>query len=247
MTGHGHPVIGILGGMGPEATVDLMRRVVEATPARDDEDHLHLIVDNNPKVPSRIKALIEGTGVSPVPVLVEMTRGLNGLGVDALAIPCNTAHAYLPEIRAASRAPVLDMVALTAERIAAMELTHRRVGLLASTAVRLTGLYEKALAARGLEAVFPARQDEVLALIKAVKAKSLTAEGRAAFREIGRELLAERTDLLLIACTELSVIAEALDAGSPVLDSMQVLAEAIVAVGLGDIDFDVPEFHEARG
>ncbi len=111
------PVVGVVGGMGPEATVELMRRVIRATPARDDADHIHMIVDNNPKVPSRIKALIEGTGEDPGPTLAAMARGLEAAGADFLVIPCNTAHHYLPVIRTAVSIPVLDMIALTLDRL----------------------------------------------------------------------------------------------------------------------------------
>ena len=114
------PVIGVIGGMGPDATVDLMRRVIEATPADDDADHIRMIVDNNPKIPSRMKALIDGTGEDPAPVLAAMARGFETAGADVLVIPCNTAHHYLPAIRAAVRVPVVDMIALSVPRLTAM-------------------------------------------------------------------------------------------------------------------------------
>ena len=84
--------IGILGGMGPEATVLLMSRIIARTPAADDRDHVPLFVDNNTQVPSRIAALIEGTGEDPGPVLADMARRLEANGAEALAMPCNTAH-----------------------------------------------------------------------------------------------------------------------------------------------------------
>src|SRR5258707_1358760 len=89
-----HRVVGIIGGMGPEATVDLMRRVIAKTPADDDQDHVHLIVESNPKIPSRIAHLIDGTGTDPTPELIRIAVNLQRAGADALAIPCNTAHAY---------------------------------------------------------------------------------------------------------------------------------------------------------
>src|SRR5262249_44772103 len=89
-----HPIVGVLGGMGPAATIDLMPRAMEATPATDDADHIHLLVDQNPKVPSRIDALINGTGPSPLDELVRMAKGLESAGATMLAIPCNTAHGY---------------------------------------------------------------------------------------------------------------------------------------------------------
>src|SRR5690625_6011140 len=85
------PIVGIIGGMGPEATIELMQRIVSKTPAADDQDHIHMIVDNNPKVPSRIQALLEGTGDNPAPVLMAMARRLEQAGADFLVIPCNTA------------------------------------------------------------------------------------------------------------------------------------------------------------
>ena len=105
--------VGILGGMGPEATVLLMQKVIAATPARDDADHIPLIVDQNPQVPSRIRHLIEGVGDDPGPVLAAMARRLQQAGALALAMPCNTAHHYAPAIRAATSVPLIDMVALS--------------------------------------------------------------------------------------------------------------------------------------
>ena len=101
-----HRVVGIIGGMGPEATVDLMRRVIAKTPASDDQDHVHLIVENNPKIPSRIAHLIDGTGADPTPELTRIALNLQRAGADALAMPCNTAHAYAHSIRRAVSIPL---------------------------------------------------------------------------------------------------------------------------------------------
>ena len=107
--------VGILGGMGPEATVDLMQRVIDATPAIDDVDHIRMLVDNNPKVPSRIKALIDVTGKSPAPCMIDMARGLEKQGADFLVIPCNTAHHYYSDVAAAVDIPVINLIELTAD------------------------------------------------------------------------------------------------------------------------------------
>src|SRR5271155_1463044 len=137
-----HRVVGIIGGMGPEATVDLMRRVIAKTPVSDDQDHIQLIVESNPKIPSRIAHLIDGTGADPTPELIRIAVNLQRAGAEALAIPCNTAHAYAHSIRRAVSIPLLDMVQLTVDQIAS---TRRiaRVGLLASSAVLATELYAK--------------------------------------------------------------------------------------------------------
>lgn len=229
----GHPVVGIIGGMGPEATVELMRRVIAATPAGDDADHIHMIVDNNPKVPSRIAALIEGSGADPAPELVHMARGLAAAGATVLAMPCNTAHAYAGHIAAAVAIPLLDMVALTASRIASMRPAPRRAGMLASSAVRSLGLYEKALRPHGVELAYPARQAEVMEIIKAVKRGDASPVRRRALAEIAADLEDSGSDLLLVACTELSVLAAGLESRLPVLDALDVLSETILAHALG--------------
>ncbi len=106
--------VGILGGMGPEATILLMQKVLATVASADDAGHVPLIVDQNPQVPSRIRHLIEGTGEDPGPVLADMARRLVAGGAQALAMPCNTAHHYAAAIRAAVDVPFLDMVELSA-------------------------------------------------------------------------------------------------------------------------------------
>ena len=96
--------------MGPEATVDLMQRIIRLTPALDDADHIRCIVDNNPKVPSRIKAIIEGDGEDPGPCMADMGRRLESWGADFLVIACNTAHYYYGAVQKAVNIPVINLI-----------------------------------------------------------------------------------------------------------------------------------------
>jgi len=223
--------VGIIGGMGPEATVDLMQRVIQATPANDDQDHLRMLVDNNPKVPSRIKALIDGSGEDPAPVLVQMARDLERWGADFLAMPCNTAHHFYPAVQAAVGIPVLNMIELATGRIRQETPDVRKVGLLASTAVIRTDLYGKSFARRGVEVVHPGdkSQDQVLAAIRSIKAQTFSSASSDALNRAVDDLIARKAEVILIACTELSVIAKKLQLSVVTCDSAQVLAEAIVA------------------
>ncbi|WP_217697994.1 aspartate/glutamate racemase family protein [Thioalkalivibrio denitrificans] len=225
-----HRIAGILGGMGPEATVDLMSRVIRATPARDDADHVRMVVDNNPQVPSRIRALLDGDGESAGPCLQDMARRLEAWGADFLAMPCNTAHYYYPEIRRAVSIPVLNMLDLSAETIAREHPDIRTVGLLASSAILRLGLYEEALARQGLEAVSPRPdvQDALMAAIRRIKTGRYGNEVDAALNAAAAQLADAGAGVLLIACTELSVVADRLNTPCPVVDSAQVLAEAVV-------------------
>jgi aspartate racemase len=219
-----HRVVGIIGGMGPEATLDLMRRVLAKTPASDDQDHIHLLVESNPKIPSRIAHLIDGTGADPTPELIRIAANLQRAGAEALAMPCNTAHAYAHSIRRAVSIPLLDMVQLTADQIAGSQRTAR-VGLLASTATLAAELYSKAFAAYGIAVVHPVAQEGVMSLIKAVKRGETGLPTQVALGRIALDL-ARQADVLLIGCSELSVIAAGVTV--PFVDSLDVQAQAIV-------------------
>ena len=223
-------IVGILGGMGPEATIDLMTRVLRATPALDDMDHIRLVVDNNPKVPSRIKALIEKTGESPLPCLQEMARKLADWGVDVLAMPCNTAHTYHSDIQKTVSIPVLDMIGLSVAAIIAGQPGLKTVGLLASTAVINLGLYRNRFSDQGVALITPAGglQEGIMAAIRKIKTGRYGKEERAALQAAATDLVARGAEALLVACTELSIIAGEIDVPVPCYDSAQVLAEAIV-------------------
>ena len=230
------PMIGVLGGMGPLATVELLRRVVEMTPAQDDCDHIHMVVDNNPNVPSRIAALIEGDGVSPEAELCRMACRLRDSGCVLLAMPCNTAHFYVDAIRDASGVEVLDMVALTMKRLSGLEPRPQRVGILGSKAVEQTGLFARACESVGMEAVFPieSQADALMAVIKAVKRNAPQQELR---RQLGQLLenftphSGREADVLLLACSELSILYNWRDEQEGVLDCLHVLAEEILRRG----------------
>jgi aspartate racemase len=184
-----------------------------------------LLVESNPKIPSRIAHLIDGTGADPTPELIRIAVNLQRAGAEALAIPCNTAHAYAHSIRRAVSIPLLDMVQLTADQIASSRRVAR-VGLLASSAVLATELYAKAFAGHGIAVVHPARQEEVMALIKAVKRGETGLEIQAALARTALDL-ANQADVLLVGCSELSVIAAGITA--PFVDSLDVQAQAIVS------------------
>lgn len=224
--------VGILGGMGPEATILLMSRLLAATPARDDADHVPLLVDQNTQVPSRIAHLIEGRGEDPGPVLAAMARGLEAAGAEALAMPCNTAHHYAPQVRAAAGIPLIDMVALAADAAARAE-GGGRVGLLASPALRRVGLFEGPMAARGLTVVHPRDGDALLAAIRLVKAAGPVDAARDALRAASQGLLDDGAAVQVIACTEFSLIARAVAPGARAIDALDALVGGILAFARG--------------
>ncbi|WP_372738612.1 aspartate/glutamate racemase family protein [Neptunomonas sp.] len=228
-------IVGIIGGMGPEATVDLMQQVIAATPAKDDVDHIRMLVDNNPKVPSRIKAIIEGTGESPAPCMIEMARGLEKQGADFLVIPCNTAHHYYPDVAAAVNIPVFNLIALTSDSVKKEQPDLSKVGLLASSALQKIHLYEPWFEKHDVQVLYPQQDDQraVMDLIRAVKAKNQTVEQVQAYNRAAQNLADQGAQCLILACTELSVIGDLLQTFLPVYDASKLLAQAIVNEALG--------------
>lgn len=219
---------GIIGGMGPEATIDLMHRIYINTPASDDGEHLRLLVDNNPKVPSRIKAIIEGTGESPAPCMITMAQGLVKQGADFLVIPCNTAHYYFNEIADAVDVPVVNLLEITAQELQRNKV--RRVGVLGSTALSIVGLYHDAFDKYELTPVYPDSdyQDNLMDLIKAVKAKNMSKDHIDFLSTLLVHMASKNIDCLALVCTELSVIKEKFVSELPIFDAAEVLTKEII-------------------
>ncbi len=217
--------VGIIGGMGPEATILLMQKCLDATNAKDDADHIPLIVHQNSQVPSRIAALIEGTGDDPSPVLKAMAKDLKHAGAQALAMPCNTAHHYTSAV-ANDGLPFLHMIDLTAKKL--KKLGAHRVGMLASPATRMVGVFDTAFSNSDLEPIWHQDENAVLDLIKAVKSGISLSDLRFTTTHLAEELIEQGCDHILVACTELSLLADALPDNTPWIDSLDCLTSAIV-------------------
>ncbi len=231
-------IVGIIGGMGPEATVDLMSRVIRLTPALDDADHIRCIVDNNPKVPSRIKALIEGIGESPVTELQDMAGRLEAWGADFLAMPCNTSHYYFQDIQDAVSIPMLNLIEITVQEVLKQQPGIATVGILGSTALLLTGLYHQAFSASGVTVIYPETvcQDRLMAVIKDIK-KGAVDQAAPVFEAAVYSLKTQGAQAVVVACTELSLIPctwlPPMPLPLPQYDSSDILARSIIRICKG--------------
>ena len=229
-------IVGILGGMGPAATVDLFERIVKATPARTDQDHLHILIENNPAVPDRTAAILEG-GPDPLPLLRAGVQKLTAQGADLIAIPCNTAHHYLPQLWPAVSCQVLDMIGETATAIRERHGTTATVGILATAGTLGSGLYQKALAEAGIPFLVPDKAGLAL-LMQAIygptgiKAAGPGPESRSMLQQVCRDLAFQGAEVLLLGCTELPLVLQDGDVPWPLAASNQVLAEAVVREAL---------------
>ncbi len=224
-------IIGILGGMGPLATADLFRRIVEKTPAKRDQDHPRVIIYNNPKIPDRT-AFILGHGEDPRPELIATAKKLEECGADFIIMPCNTAHYFAEDIQRAINIPLVSMVEETAERIKKMGL--KKVGLLATDGTIKGRVYHRALEKRGIELILPDENDQRLVM------KGIYEGVKAGNVELGRELLLkvarkleEKAEGIIAGCTEVSIALKPEDLKVPLIDPMDVIAEKAVRLALG--------------
>ncbi len=194
--------IGIIGGMGPMATLDLFGKIIANTDAHTDAEHIRVYIDCHTGIPDRTQAILNG-GESPVPYLWDSARKLAAMGADFLLIPCNTSHYYYTQICEGAPVPVVNMIEETAKELATSGVT--KIGLLATDGTCRSGVYQAALAAHGIESLCPneAEQREVMRLIyDGVKADAPTFDTARLTAMIDR-LKAEGAQRILLGCTEL--------------------------------------------
>lgn len=226
--------IGIIGGMGPAATVDLYAKIIASTAAASDQEHLRVIIDSNSGIPDRTAAIL-GQGEDPLPALITTARTLERAGAQVLVIPCNTAHWYYEGIQEAVGVPVLNMIRETAGHIMRKYPVVKRIGLMATTGTLQTGLYDRALGDVGLTVIRP-EPDEQNALMRSiyqgVKAGRL-AEAEALASGVARGLADRGAQVLVLGCTELPIALRHASLPVPAIDPTQVLARAAVAAAGG--------------
>ena len=224
-------VIGILGGMGPLATVDLFKRIVLKTPAKKDQDHPRIIIYNNPKIPDRT-AYILGKGKNPLPELIDSAKKLEEWGADFIIMPCNTAHYFAEEIQKAIKIPLINMIEETASYVASLGM--KRVGILATMGTIVSGIYQKALEKRGIKGVVPSVEDQekvMKGIYEGVKAGDIEL-GRKLLLEVAKKLEKE-AEGIIAGCTEVSIALKQEDLNVPLVDPMDILAQKAVKMALG--------------
>jgi len=228
-------VIGILGGMGPEATVDLFRKIIEATPAKSDQDHLHIIIDCHPQIPSRPKAILEGAE-SPVPLLRATAQNLESAGADFLVIPCNSAHYFYLDVVSAVSIPVLNIIKEAANKIERDYSCLKRIGLFGGMATVKMGLYDNELSPKGIMVISPSdgEQQKVVEAIYTVKSGGNLKEAKEKILQITERLRERGAEGFIAGCTEIPLILSSTDIDEPLVDATQILAEAAVAYAIGE-------------
>ena len=228
--------VGVLGGMGPDATLDYFAKLLDASPAKDDQDRLRILIDNNPKLPNRNRA-VAGEGPSPGPDLGRMAAGLASLGADFLVMPCNTAHAFAADIERAVEIPLVSIIDVTVNATkAAMPAGATRVGVLAAAGTLQAGLYREAFAREGVEAL---QLDEsglarFMDLLYRIKSGARGEAAKREMQELAGELLDAGAAVLVAGCTEVPLVLQAADVPVPLVNSTDELVRVTVQLATGE-------------
>jgi len=228
-------IVGVLGGMGPDATVDFMSKVLAATPASSDQDHIRMLVEHNPHVPDRSAAIIEGIG-DPGAVLAEMAKRLQVAGADFLVMPCNTAHAFLRDIEAAIDIPFVSIIEETVAACRGIE----SIGVLATVGCKASGIYQEAFAAANASVVLldDAETIEFMQLVSEIKCGKPGKGTTDGVRELADVLIARGAAGVIAGCTEIPLVLDSSMIDVPLFSSTDILAEATVAYASGTRDLN---------
>jgi aspartate racemase len=225
-------VLGIFGGMGPEATANLYQTIVAMTPADRDQDHIPTLIFSFPQVPDRTTAIRSGDR-SIVPYLVEGVRLLERSGATLIAIPCNTAHYYYDDMQKAVRIPIIHMIREAADETLRLHPGVETVGLLATSGTIASGLYEKEFLARGVRTLVPDEASQsglVMRSIGLIKANRDREVCRDLLGRAGRDLVARGARVVVLGCTEIPLAFDPATVDVPVVNASRVLAEAAMRV-----------------
>jgi aspartate racemase len=222
-------VLGVIGGMGPQATADFLAKLVAVTPVGVEQEHLRVLIDSNPAVPDRNKA-IAGNGVSPAPALEKMAVGLETAGADMLVMICNTAHVFEGAIRRAVTVPFVSIVDEACDACARVVPVGQHVGLLAAPGCIEAGLYQEALQRRRLKPVLLSPEDQASfnKLIYEIKLGAPTNGIAPQMKRLADRLVASGAQALVAACTEVPLALSQQDLSRPLIDATRTLAERCV-------------------
>ncbi|ASN06056.1 cysteate racemase [Virgibacillus necropolis] len=217
--------IGIMGGMGPLATTDMMRKIIMQTPAKIDQEHLHIIVDNYPQIPDRMAAIL-GEGTDPVPYLIKSAQLLQKAGADLLVIACNSAHYFLPAVQKEIDIPILNMPNEAALYI--KKLKFCKVGLVATDATLQKRLYRKPFQSLGITLLEPdpTMQARVMKGISYIKEGDLKM-GTDCLEKAAYFLYQQGAEAIVAGCTEVSLVLHSTESLT-VLDPTDIVTQSVV-------------------
>lgn len=228
-------ILGVLGGMGPAATADFLKKLIELTPAQRDQDHIATLVCSIPQVPDRNDAILNG-GPSPLPAMTRALAVLERCGASVAAIPCNTAHFWFDDLQHGSGLRIVHIVDAALQSIRLYHASVNAVGLLATNATVHARVYADRLTRSGVECLVPDARDQerIMQVIRSIKAAETVEQGTCVIDRVADRLIARGAASVILGCSELPLILQGRT--SPYIDATEALARACVRI-----------FKDARG
>lgn len=223
--------LGVIGGLGPMATVYFLQLVTQMSQAETDQEHMEILLHSNPRIPDRTDYILGQSRESPLPMMAQAGRGLVGQGAELIAIPCVTAHYFRPQLEEMLQVPVIDAPKETALYL--KEAGVSRVGIMATDGTVSCGLVQKVLAEQKMECILP---DSICqAMVMSLIYEDLKAGKPADLKKleaVSGQLFREGAEVVLLACTELSLVKRDFTMGKGYLDVLEVLARrAVISCG----------------
>lgn len=222
--------IGILGGMGPRATADLFEKIIANTPAAIDQDHLHIIINNNPQIPSRVDAFVNKKA-NPLPALIQSALVLEKAGADFIIMPCHTAHIWIEELQKNTSIPFYNMIENTVSYIIENQSNTQKILILATPATIEKQLYQKLFQKNNLNFVVPSMSEQKVVYDLILKVKSGYIKDNPyieSLNEILKSYKKKGVTLFLAACTEIPLLFPFLSKDKKILDPILMLAKMAI-------------------
>jgi aspartate racemase len=224
--------IGIMGGMGPEATAHMYDLILKNTAAARDQDHIHVIINSFPQVPPRTDAIL-GKGASPTAFLIDGIEMLKQAGADLIVIPCVTAHFFIPEVRRELDFELVNLLDESANWAKANIPDLKRAGIIASTGTLESRLFHNAFLEAGIEIITPdssqqSRVMEAVFGIGGIKAGQTSGPPREAIVSVALSLIARGAEAVIAGCTEIPLVLKPQDISVPFIEPMRIAAEVCI-------------------
>mgnify|MGYP000845325621 CR=1 FL=1 len=219
-------VIGIIGGMGPEATASLFTRIIKGTKVEKDQDHHRVVIDSNPKIPDRTAAIL-GRGESPIPAIVAGGKNLEKIGANLLLLPCITSHYFIEEIQSHLSVPVINAIEELYKYIVNNNPNVSKIGVLATSGTIKSGLFNKYLL--NMEVLIPddeAQEKQVMEAIygkNGIKSGNTGKEPSQLLQKTAENLIDSGADLIIAGCTEIGLALKQEQISKPLIDPIDCI------------------------
>ncbi len=227
-------LLGIIGGMGPEATINFYSRVIKYTHVNKDQDHFRVIIDCNAKIPDRTNAILSD-GESPLRALIDTAKNLESLGVQIAAIPCVTSHYYFDALDKNTSMKLIHIIRALNENISDHYNKTKKIGVLATTGTVKSKLFDHNMPT--LEVLYPTVESQEKKVMEAIYGNEGIKNIGATKRNLnlliaaGNELIERGAEIIIAGCTEIGVVLNQDHFNTPLLDPMDILAKALISAG----------------